>query len=62
MSFIEDLKTVFKNKDNGLMKIIVINIAVFIVVNLISNLLPEVTVDDDNYAFVNNWLALPSDL
>ena len=59
MSFIEDLKTVFKNKDNGLMKIIVINIAVFIVVNLISNLPKGLRVTD---AFVKNWLALPSNL
>lgn len=59
MSFIEDLKNIFRSKGNGLMKIIVINIFIFILVNIIAALTKFSGI---NNGFIETWLALPSDL
>ena len=59
MSFIEDLKTIFKNKGNGLVKIIAINIAIFIIINIIGAL---IKFSGSNKDSIDIWLALPSDL
>ena len=58
MPFIEELKNIFKNKGNGLMKIIIINIALFIVVNIVSAF---TRFSGSDSSFINTWLALPSD-
>jgi len=59
MPFLEDIKNIFKDKNNGLMRIIFINIALFILVNLIIEI---GKVSGYNSADVLTWLALSSNL
>jgi len=65
-SILGDFKNVFRRKDNTLVQIILINVVIFIVVNII---LAFIQFSSDNYiAFGNKkfdllrWLALPADL
>jgi len=58
MTFASDLRNVFR-KDNGLMKLIIINVIVFILVNITVALGRLSGIGGES---VTRWLALPSDL
>ncbi len=57
MAFIRELRDIFNSKDNVLMKIIVINVLVFIVVNIFVALSGVVGIHESVYA---RWFALPA--
>lgn len=58
MSVIEDFKNIFKTKENGMMKIILINIAVFLLANIFTSIF---SMNGMQGNLVLNYFALPAD-
>lgn len=58
MSFIDDLKNVFTRSGNGLMRIILINVIVFLLVNVLSELIRF----SGNGSSLIYWLSLPGNV
>ena len=61
MSITDDLKNIFTRSDNGLMRIILINIAVFLVVNIVDEIFVLKGIISPKDSVVLPWLAIPSD-
>ncbi|MBN4065855.1 rhomboid family intramembrane serine protease [Candidatus Amoebophilus asiaticus] len=61
-SFFDDIKHSFKQKDNGLIQLILINIAVYIAVNLLDTILFLTGTDKTVYNEIIRYLAVPASL
>ncbi len=60
-SLIDEFKMVWKKPDNGLVQIIVINLAVFVILNILRVFL-SISGNIDTYAWILHQVALPSNI